>query len=300
MGHGRPGERQHAAAKVWFVGAGPGAADLLTVRALRVLAMADVVLHDALITDELVQMAPRARHVPVGKRCGLPSPTQTQIGELLLEHAAAGGVIVRLKGGDPAVFGRLDEEIAVLEAAGIDWEVVPGVTAASAAAAAAGHSLTRRGLARQVTIATPRVARDGAMAADWAEGLSPQGTVVIYMAGRLSAQCARHLLVRGFCAETPVVTVHAASWPEETVQRLTLGALALAPLGSDSRPVVIMVGEALKQRFPAARIPQMLMARLQSGLPESDPSACSGLAPARENSGRSQESPVPTAQPLPA
>jgi uroporphyrin-III C-methyltransferase len=289
-----------AQAKVWFVGAGPGAADLLTLRALRVLRGADVVLHDALITDELLEWAPSALRVPVGKRCDRPSLTQGQIGQLLLTHARQGGCIVRLKGGDPTVFGRLDEEIDLLDAAGIAWEIVPGVTAASAAAAAAGHSLTRRAVARQLTLATPRVARDGAMAADWADGLSPHGTVVIYMAGRLGAECARQLITRGFTPDTPVVMVRAASWPDQDVQRLTLQALSLQPVSTDPRPVVLMVGKALNRPFPAAPIPQTREARLQSGLPEFGHSACSGLAPARENPGRSQESPVPAAQPIPA
>ncbi len=289
--------------KVWFVGAGPGAADLLTVRAIRVLAQADVVLHDALITDEVLQWAPAALHVPVGKRCEQPSMEQARIGELLLSHAAQGGRIVRLKGGDPAVFGRLDEEIEVLEAAGIPWEIVPGVTAASAAAAVAGHSLTRRGVARQVTFATPRVARHGAMADDWAQDLSPQGSVVLYMAGRLGAQCAQQMIARGFAPDTPVLAVRAVSWPDQTVERLTLQALLTQPASVDARPVLLLVGRALEARPQPWRvpvIPQMRPARLQSGSPEPGHSACCGLAPARENPGRSQESPVPSAQPLPA
>lgn len=314
--------------KVWFVGAGPGAADLLTVRALRVLASADVVLHDSLLSDEILAWSGSALRVPVGKRCGRLSTQQDEIGRLLVAHAQAHAQVVRLKGGDPGVFGRLDEEIEVLDAAGIPWEIVPGVTAASTAAAAAGHSLTRREVARHLTIATPRVARNGQMAEGWARGIDPQGTAVLYMAGGLAAQSAASLLDRGFSATTPVVAVHAASWPDQQISRTTLEALSREGLSPDARPVVLMVGQAvapraatratsrqmsslparpvgpspeLKAVIPAlpvhipTAVTQTLKARLQSG----PPSACVAAA-CLENPGRSQESPVPAAQPLSA
>jgi len=236
--------------KVWFVGAGPGAADLLTVRALRVMSQADVVLHDALITDELLDWAPGARLIDAGKRCEGRASTQTDINTALLECAASYRQVVRLKGGDPTVFGRLDEEIDALDAAGIEWEIVPGITAASAAAAAAGHSLTRRGVARRVDIVTPRLGRgeDPAESDGWAEGLNPQGTVVLYMAGRIAARCSATLMGRGFAPDTPVIAVRAASWPGQSVERATLGQLASDGLMPDERPVVLMVGHALASR----------------------------------------------------
>lgn len=279
-----------ASGKVWFVGAGPGAADLLTVRAIRVLAQADVVLHDALITDEVLHWAPGALHVSVGKRCDQPSMAQAEIGHLLVQHAREGARVVRLKGGDPSIFGRLDEEIEALQAQAIPWEIVPGVTAASTAAAIAGHSLTQRGVARQLTLTTPRVALDGGIAPDWAAGLSPQGTVVLYMAGRLAAQCAQQLTQHGFAPETPVVAVRAASWPDQEVIRLDLARLAVSGQWTDARPVVLMVGQALSRSAP-----KIHEARLQSG-----PSVSCVPAPSSENPGRSQESPVPSAQPVPA
>lgn len=302
--------------KVWFVGAGPGAADLLTVRALRVLASADVVLHDALLSDEILAWSGSALRVAVGKRCGRPSTQQSEIGRLLVAHAQTRAQVVRLKGGDPGVFGRLDEEIDALEAAGIPWEIVPGVTAASTAAAAAGHSLTRREVARHLTIATPRVARNGQMAEGWAQGIDPQGTAVLYMAGGLAAQSAAALLERGFAATTPVVAVHAASWPDEQVSRTTLEGLSREGLSPDPRPVVLMVGQAVSarassqqvRRSPELKDPgvcspghiptvatQTLKARLQS-----EPPSARVAAARLENPGRSQESPVPAAQPLPA
>jgi uroporphyrin-III C-methyltransferase len=247
---------------VYFVGAGPGAADLLTVRALRTMARADVVLHDALLTADVLDWAPAARRVPVGKRCDRASADQGWIGRALVDEARRHAVVVRLKGGDPTVFGRLDEEIDALDAAGVDWEIVPGVTAAGAAAAAAGHSLTRRGVARRLHIVTPRIGRGETGDADgrggrgegagpgagWADGLSPDATVVLYMAGRIAGACARTLLARGFVPDTPAVVVRAASWPDESVERHTLGGLAAAGLPTDDRPAVLLVGAAVAAR----------------------------------------------------
>jgi len=248
-----PAGQPVATGKVWFVGAGPGAADLLTVRAIRVLARADVVLHDALLTDAVLEWAPAADLIAVGKRCDGASAEQAWIDRALVDAARRHAVVVRLKGGDPTVFGRLDEEIDALEAAGIDWEIVPGITAAGAAAAAAGHSLTRRGVARRLDIVTPRVGRgerghDGEADAGWAEGLSPAGTVVLYMAGRLAGHCARALCARGFPADTPAVAVRAASWAGQSVERTTLGTLAAGGLEVDDRPVVLLVGRAMADR----------------------------------------------------
>ena len=237
----------HLPGKVWFVGAGPGSADLLTVRAIRLLARADIVLHDALMSDEVLEWAPDARHIAVGKRSGGISTEQRFIDRTLVE-CARHHAVVRLKGGDPTVFARLDEEIDALDSAGIDWEIVPGITAASSAAAAAGHSLTRRGVSRSVQIVTPRLGRGEAQSAHWADGLSPAATVVLYMAGQIAAECAAALMTRGFAPETPVVCVHGASWPTQSVDRTTLGALAVAGLAVDERPVALLVGAAVAER----------------------------------------------------
>ena len=248
-----PAGQPVATGKVWFVGAGPGAADLLTVRAIRVLARADVVLHDALLTDAVLEWAPAADLIAVGKRCGGASAEQAWIDRALVDAARRHAVVVRLKGGDPTVFGRLDEEIDALEAAGIDWEIVPGITAAGAAAAAAGHSLTRRGVARRVDIVTPRIGRgepdhEGDASGGWADGLSPSGTVVLYMAGRVAGRCARTLIARGFSPDTPAVAVRAASWPDQATERTTLAAMAGGGLAVDGRPVVLLVGRAVAER----------------------------------------------------
>lgn len=263
--------------RVFFVGAGPGAADLLTVRAIRTLARADVVLHDALMTDEVLDWAPGAELIPVGKRCDGASAEQGWIDRALVDAARRHAVVVRLKGGDPTVFGRLDEEIDALDAAGVRWEIVPGITAASAAAAQAGHSLTRRGVARRVDVVTPRVGRgepghgdgrddghDGARDGDWAAGLSPSGTAVLYMAGRIAGRCARTLLARGFPDGTPVVAVRAASWPDAATERTTLAALAAGGLAVDARPVVLLVGQAVGSR-PAAEAERRRLAASAAG-----------------------------------
>jgi len=244
-----PGSSARLPGKVWFVGAGPGSADLLPVRAIRLLARADIVLHDALMSDEVLEWAPAARHIAVGKRSGGISTEQRFIDRTLVESARHHAVVVRLKGGDPTVFARLDEEIDALDAAGIDWEIVPGITAASSAAAAAGHSLTRRGVSRSVQIVTPRLGRGEAQSMHWAEGLSRDATVVLYMAGQIAGECAAILMSRGFMPETPVVCVHGASWPTQSVDRTTLGALAVDGLAVDERPVALLVGEAVTQRM---------------------------------------------------
>ena len=146
-----------ATGTVYLVGAGPGAPDLLTVRAARLLAEADVVFHDALVHPETVALAVRAQKIAVGKRCGRHSTAQQFINKRLVDAARKHAVVVRLKGGDPMIFGRSQEEIDALQAAGIAVEIVPGITAALAAAAELRVSLTRRGLSRSVTFATPRV-----------------------------------------------------------------------------------------------------------------------------------------------
>ena len=156
---------------VYLVGAGPGAPDLLTLRAARLLAEADIVFHDALVHPGTLAMAAQALRIAVGKRCGKHSTAQQFINKRLVDAAAKYKTVVRLKGGDPMLFGRAQEEIAALEAAGIVYEVVPGITAALAASAELGISLTQRGVARSVAFATPRVG-SGEDASDWVQSLA--------------------------------------------------------------------------------------------------------------------------------
>ena len=152
---------------VYLVGAGPGAPDLLTLRAARLLGEADIVFHDALVHPDTLALAARAEKIAVGKRCGKHSTAQRFINKRLVDAAREHRVVVRLKGGDPMLFGRAQEEIDALQAAGIPFEVVPGVTAALAASAQLGISLTRRGVARTITFVTPRIG-DDETATNWA------------------------------------------------------------------------------------------------------------------------------------
>src|SRR5687767_169045 len=165
---------------VYLVGAGPGAPDLLTLRAAEVLRRADIVFHDALVHPETIALAAQAEQVAVGKRSGRHSTAQRFINKRLIDAARTHRVVVRLKGGDPMLFGRAQEEIAALEAAGVPCEIVPGVTAALAAAAESGISLTQRGIARSVAFVTPRVAA-GAPPNEWAAAAAAADTAVIYM-----------------------------------------------------------------------------------------------------------------------
>src|SRR5689334_6195692 len=170
--------------KVYLIGAGPGAPDLLTVRAARILERADVVFHDALVHPAVIALAVQARVVPVGKRCSQISTDQRFINRALTEAALRHAVVVRLKGGDPMIFGRAQEEIDALCAAGVEVEIVPGVTAALAASADLGVSLTRRGVSRSVVFATPRIGDDQTIEPEdqaWARAVASAETAVLYM-----------------------------------------------------------------------------------------------------------------------
>lgn len=232
--------------KVCLIGAGPGAADLITVRGARLLAQADVVLHDALVTADMLELCPQAKKIAVGKRCGQRSTAQAFINKQLLDCAAKYALVVRLKGGDPMLFGRAEEELRALESCGIEVEVVPGITAALAAAAAAKQPLTQRGVARSVAFFTASAAPDQPPAA----GLPDCDTLVQYMGGREAAASARALLAAGRAAETPVLVVENCSRPEQRVLRLVLGELEGRQLQWQG-PVLMMIGAAMARRAAA-------------------------------------------------
>ena len=233
--------------KVYLVGAGPGAPDLLTLRAARLLESADVVLHDALVHPQTLALARRARFIDVGKRYGKVSTEQRFINRALVEAARTHAVVVRLKGGDPMLFGRAQEEIEALEAAGIECEVVPGVTAALAAAASLKTSLTRRGIARTVAFLTPRVGR-GEAASAWLPAALGADTVALYMAAGASQSIASQLIAGGKPACTPAVLVESATLPGERQVFTTLAQLAAEPLPRAEGPVVMAVGEVFRER----------------------------------------------------
>lgn len=229
--------------RVYLVGAGPGEADLLTLRAAALLARADVVYHDAMVAPEVVAMAPGAEVVCVGKRAGRPSWRQEEINRRLIESATQGKVVVRLKNGDPFVFGRGGEEMLALAEAGIAVEVVPGITSAVSAAAVAGIPVTHRGLSSAFLVVAGHEpeAYEPAL-----QSLEPgSATVVILMGLRTMLQTSALLVERGWQAETPAAVIRAAWTPDCTTWRGTLGGLAagaaLQP-HSEPHPGVIVIG----------------------------------------------------------
>lgn len=228
--------------KVYLVGAGPGAPDLLTLRAARLIATADVVLHDALVDREVLALA-RGHLVDVGKRYGKVSTEQRFINRTLIAAAHTHALVVRLKGGDPMLFGRAQEELDALAAAGIETEVVPGVTAALAAAASLKASLTRRGVARSVAFLTPRVGT-GETASRWLPAALGSDTVVLYMAAGAAQDIAAQLIAAGRGAQTPAALVESATLAEERRFITTLGELAAGPRARAAGPVVMFVGDA--------------------------------------------------------
>ncbi len=223
--------------RVVFVGAGPGAADLITLRGATRLAEADVVLFDALTDPALRAHAPQAHWIDVGKRGYACATGQATIDALLVRLARRHRVIVRLKGGDPSVFGRLEEELQALAAAGIACEVVPGVTAALAAAAHTQRPLTRRGRGRSVSLRTAVTADSGLSA-----GSAHADTEVFYMAGRQLAALAQRLQAVGWAAGTPVQVVSRAGSADALASEHRLDALAAASLLHAGRPAVVTVG----------------------------------------------------------
>ncbi len=239
---------------VYLVGAGPGAPDLLTLRAAKLLGEADIVLYDALIHPDTVALASRAEKIPVGKRCGRHSTAQQFINKRLVDAAHRHRIVVRLKGGDPMLFGRAQEEIAALVAAGIDFEVVPGVTAALAASAEIGIALTQRGHARSIAFATPRVGA-GERPSDWARSLATADVGAIYMGAGQAVAITAALLAAGKPGATPVAVVENASLPSARVHYTTLAGLpALADSGS-AGPTLLLIGMQFRAAARSVRVP---------------------------------------------
>ena len=233
--------------KVYLVGAGPGAPDLLTLRAARLLASADVVFHDALVHPETLALAVRAQFVAVGKRCGKHSTAQHFINKRLVDAAHKHAVVVRLKGGDPMLFGRAQEEIDALRDAGVEFEVVPGITTALAAAAQIGTSLTQRGVSRNVTFITPRVGNTE-QPSDWAQAVVTADTAVIYMGAGEAASISATLIARGLRPDLPALLIENVSLPNATEITSTLAHLADAAAQLGNGPCLIMLGDVLGKR----------------------------------------------------
>jgi uroporphyrin-III C-methyltransferase len=227
---------------VHLVGAGPGAPDLLTVRAVRLLGEADIVFHDALIGPEILSLAVKAEKIAVGKRCGKHSTAQHFINKRLLDAARRYQVVVRLKGGDPMLFGRAHEEISFLKANSVKVEIVPGITAALAAAAEHGVSLTQRGVSRSVVFATPRVA-EGARPSGWAKSVAAADTAVLYMAANDASLVKQALIKAGMRAGTPVAIAESVSSPQSALHAGTLADLPELAKGLKGGPALLLVGE---------------------------------------------------------
>jgi uroporphyrin-III C-methyltransferase len=256
--------------RVAFIGAGPGAADLITVRGARLLAQADVVLFDALTDPALRDLAPKATWVHVGKRGFADSTGQATINALLVRHAREAGLVVRLKGGDPSVFGRLEEELEALAAAGIESVVVPGVTAALAAAADTKRPLTRRGSGRSVALTTA-MTREGAL-----RGGHAADTEVFYMAGKQLAALARRLRDAGWAGDVPVSVVSRAGWPDALASQHSVATLGQATVLHAGRPTVVTVGAGAAA---LAGVAPMLQSIRQSPLVDSGQEQAETLRP---------------------
>lgn len=241
--------------QVWLVGAGPGDPELLTIKALKALQAAQVVVHDGLVSDEILDLAPaNARRISVAKRKSRHSYSQDEINRMLTAFALEGLDVVRLKGGDPFIFGRGGEELEACRQAGVTCHIVPGVTAALAASASAGAPLTHRGSAQAVTFVTGHAAQGGEPDLDWDSLARANQTVVIYMGLSMAAPIAARLTAAGRAGSTPALIVENASRAEERRIVTTLSGLAEAAADL-SGPALLIVGEAmaLAQALPFPR-----------------------------------------------
>jgi uroporphyrin-III C-methyltransferase len=252
--------------RVFLVGAGPGDPDLLAVKAVRLLASAEIVLHDALVSDEILALVnPAATLIDVGKRRGHKLLTQAEINSLLVAYAAKTNIVIRLKGGDPSIFGRAGEEIEALMEAGIAYEIVPGITSALASAAAAGISLTDRRFAASVLFTTGHRASE-AETVQWERLVTGGTTLVIYMPGTDYSEISASLIDAGLQPSTPCTVVSQASRPTQSVLRTYLAALTTHK--AVPAPALLIVGECAA--------PLHLSAELSAAVRESKPKTQEG------------------------
>jgi uroporphyrin-III C-methyltransferase len=234
--------------KVYLVGAGPGDPELLTLKAVRLLRAADAVLHDDLVSLEILKLAaPTARIYNVGKRCGHKNVRQEEINFLMVALAAAGLKVVRLKGGDPLIFGRAGEEISELARAGIAYEIVPGITSALGAAAAAGISLTHRKKSSALIFLTGQNAHENSMA-EWDRLVTSGATLVIYMPGKNYGAIAAKLVGAGVSSESPCAIISRATTSEQKIYRTTVSQLCRAPVFA--APALLVIGEIVNTPSP--------------------------------------------------
>jgi uroporphyrin-III C-methyltransferase len=244
---------------VYLAGAGPGDPDLLTLRVLRLLETADVILPDDLVSEEILALAHAGAEItPVGKRCGQPRITQAEIHELMLEAARAGRSVLRLKSGDPLIFGRAGEEIAALRGGNVPFEVVPGITTAFAAAARLKTPLTDRSAASKLILATAHHAAGKLeLTPKWTGAFPEDATLVIYMPGRKFRALADDLIASGIDAATPCVAISKATAPDEQVYTTTLAEVEDERVGP--APVILLIGYAIQIPADRSRVVEELV-----------------------------------------
>jgi len=243
---------------VWLVGAGPGAPDLITVRGLRILQAAEVVVYDELVNRELIQHCPGGvEQHPVGKRAGSHNTTQDEINALLVSLALAGRKVVRLKGGDPLIFGRAGEEISALRGAGIPFAIVPGVTAATAAGAVAALPLTHRDHSSAVVFVTGHQCAANTSALDWGALARLRATLCFYMGVRRLPEIARNLLHHGMSATMPLAVVSEATLPTQQILLGTLGDADRLATGLAGQPALVVIGEVARLATLTGALPQL-------------------------------------------
>jgi uroporphyrin-III C-methyltransferase len=247
--------------KVFLVGAGPGDPELLTVKALRLLQTAEAVLYDELVSPEILQLiSPAAQVHNVGKRCGTKRISQEEINFLMAALADSGLRVVRLKSGDPLIFGRAGEEIESLRKAGISYEIVPGVTSAFGAAAATQIPLTHRRACSALVFMTAQQAA-GSEAANWSKLAGSGATLVIYMPGKKYSEVAAQMKMAGLDAETPCALISNATTRSQQAYRTTIGELQNAP--NFAAPSLLVVGEVVRFGDPAAFIQEFIATKPQ-------------------------------------
>jgi len=242
---------------VWLVGAGPGDPDLLTLKAERLIRSGTLIFHDALVGPDVLSLAsPDAQLVYVGKRSGRHSQDQEAIDQMIVAAALEGERVVRLKGGDPAIFGRATEELEACRVAGIQVSICPGITAASAAAASLGASLTLRGHARKLIFLTAHARAGEMLDLDWHTLADPEATLAIYMGKAAACDLSQQLIAAGLSGDTPVAMVENASLPDERVFHSRLDLLGLASkLALGHGPALLLIGKAMAIAAPASLEP---------------------------------------------
>lgn len=251
-------DNQTAANKgfVWLIGAGPGAADLITIRGLKALQGAQAVVYDELANSDLLQnCAPGCELHPVGKRAGRHNASQGEINALLVTLAQAGKKVVRLKGGDPLVFGRAGEEIEALRAAGLPYEIVPGVTAATAAASVAGLPLTHRDFSSAVVFVTGHQCAANTGGLDWHALAKLKATLCFYMGVRRLPEIVHNLVEYGMAGTTPLALISEATLPTQKIVITTLAEAAAIPSEQIAQPALVVIGEVVSVSDFARQVP---------------------------------------------